>query len=119
MPQTRAATVRPGLDPPERLVDLGQELLGALLEPFVELAHVRLGRAVGEVVAGSDGEVPGLLEQRAVVMDRVDCLQEPVALAHESGAEAVEIELDRHDRGLVGGAGTAGRISARGGELEI
>ena len=49
-----------------------RDVLGVLLEPFVELAHVRLGRAVGEVVAGSDREIPGLLEQRAVVMHRVD-----------------------------------------------
>jgi len=92
-------------------------VLGVLLEPLVELAHIRLGRTVGEVVAGSDREVTGLLEQRAVVVHRVDCLQEPAALALEGGAKPIEVELDRHDCGLVGGAGTAGRISARAGRV--
>ena len=72
----------PVVDPLERRVDLDEEVLGVLLEPFVELAQIRLGRAVGDVVAGADREVAGLLEQRPVVMHA--CARaEPVALALE------------------------------------
>jgi len=50
---------------------IDEEVLRVLLEPSVELAQVRLGRAVGEVIARADREVAGLLEQRPLVMDRV------------------------------------------------
>ena len=46
-----------------------EEVLGVLLEPPVELAHERVGRAVGEWSPDADREVAGLLEQGAFVVD--------------------------------------------------
>ena len=81
----RAASVRAVVDPAERGLDLDEEVLGVLLEPLVELAHVRLRRAVGDVVAGADREIARLLEQRAVVVHGLARVPQAVALALEHG----------------------------------
>src|SRR6476469_9709269 len=62
------------LDAPQRGLDLLENVFGVLLEGVVELAIVRLGRGVGEVVshflAGLFGEIAGIL--RLEVLNRSD-----------------------------------------------
>ena len=71
-------------------------MLGVLLETAVDLAQVRLGRAVGDVVAGADREIARLLEQRPVVVHRLHGVQQPVALALEDAPVALQVRAARH-----------------------
>ena len=61
-----------------------------------QLAQVRVGRAVGDVVARADREIARLLEEGSIVMDGGARVLEPRALVLEQLAEVVESRTARH-----------------------
>jgi hypothetical protein len=48
------------------------------------------------MIAGADGEIAGLVEQRAVVVDGPDRMPEPLALAFEGAPVVLEVETHGH-----------------------
>src|SRR5207249_336182 len=115
-PAALADSVRPLLDPPQRVVDRGEDLLRVLLEALVELAVERGGGDVAEMLVDPHELARLVLEAPGVLLVEVlDGTDDPFPTLAEEALELLEVDRRQLSRPLVARPQWSGAAPSRRG----